>query len=99
MRDFALRLPAGTQPAARSFLLVTRSKEFDMTEQKNEGEGNHTAARAYNDEQHRFAQSGKVQPAAEDARKAVESAEGKELRNAERLGKAHAKGEDPALKR
>jgi hypothetical protein len=75
------------------------SEEVEMAEQKNEGEGNQTAARAYNDEQHKFAQSGKVQPAAKDAAKAIDSKEGPDLREAERLGKSHAKGEDPALKR
>jgi hypothetical protein len=70
-----------------------------MADQKNEGEGNHTAARKYNEEQQRFAQSGKVQPAAEDAAKALDSSERPKLEEAERLGKAHAKAEDPALKR
>ena len=67
--------------------------------QKNEGEGNRTAAREYNQAQHEFAKSGKVQPAAEDAARAVAGKEGEKLREAERLGKAHAKAEDPALKR
>ncbi|MBN8927518.1 MAG: hypothetical protein BGO51_16700 [Rhodospirillales bacterium 69-11] len=70
-----------------------------MAEQKNEGEGNHTAAKAYDDAQKKFAQSGKVKPAAEDAARAVDGPEGPSLREAERLGKAHAKAEDPALKR
>jgi hypothetical protein len=70
-----------------------------MAEQKNEGEGNQTAARAYNDDQHRFAKGGKVQPAAKDTAEAVVSKEGPELRKAERLGKSHAKGEDPDVRR
>ncbi|MBN8873346.1 MAG: hypothetical protein J0H67_10960 [Rhodospirillales bacterium] len=70
-----------------------------MADQKNEGEGNHTAARVYDEAQKQFAQSGKVKPAAEDAARAVDGAEGPALREAERIGKAHAKGEDPALKR
>ncbi len=70
-----------------------------MAEQKNEGEGNQTAARAYNEEQHRFAQSGKVKPAAEDAARALDSDEAPALKEAERLGKAHAKAEDPEVKR
>jgi hypothetical protein len=70
-----------------------------MAEQRNEGEGNRTAAREYNDAQHRFAKSGKVEPAAKDAARAVDSPEGRKLEEAERIGKAHAKAEDPAVKR
>jgi hypothetical protein len=70
-----------------------------MTEQRNEGEGNHTAAREYNEAQQAFAKSGKVKPAADDAARARDSAERPKLDEAERLGKAHAKAEDPKLKR
>jgi hypothetical protein len=66
---------------------------------KNEGEGNRTAARAYNDEQKRFAQSGKVDQAAQDAAAAVDGPERTELRNADELGKRHARAEDPVVKR
>jgi hypothetical protein len=69
-----------------------------MTTQKNEGEGNHTAARHYNDAQKRFAESGKVDPAAKDAARAVDGPEGSELRKAEELGRRHAHGEDPQVK-
>jgi hypothetical protein len=68
-----------------------------MTTQKNEGEGNHTAARAFNRDQKRFVESGKVEQAAEDAARAVDSGEAKELREAERIGKQHSHGEDPAV--
>ncbi len=70
-----------------------------MTDQKNEGEGSRTAARQYNEAQQRFAQSGKVKAAAEDAAHAVDSSERPALQEAERIGKAHAKAEDPAVKR
>ncbi len=70
-----------------------------MAEQKNEGEGNWTAARDYDRDQKRFAESGKVDKAAHDAERAVEGAEGDKLRQAEEAGKRHAKDEDPALKR
>ncbi len=70
-----------------------------MTTQKNEGEGNHTAAKQYNDAQKKFAQSGKVDPAARDAARAVDGPEGSELRKAEEIGKRHAHGEDPQLKK
>jgi hypothetical protein len=69
-----------------------------MTQQKNEGEGNRTAAKQYNDAQKRFAESGKVEAAAKDAARAVDGPEGGELRDAELLGKRHARGEDPQVK-
>jgi hypothetical protein len=67
--------------------------------EKNEGEGNKTAARHYNEEQRRFAQSGAVDQKAKEAERALEGGEGKELERAEEVGKSHAKGEDPALKK
>ena len=67
--------------------------------QKNEGEGNRTAARAYNEATEKFAKSGRVQEQAELAKKAVDSEEKAELDEAERVGKSKARGEDPALKR
>ncbi len=70
-----------------------------MTTQKNEGEGNHTAAKQYNDAQKAFSESGKVEPAAKDAARAVDGPEGGELRKAEAVGKRHAHGEDPQLKK
>ena len=70
-----------------------------MAEQKNEGEGNRTAAREFNRDQQRFVEQGKVNEAARDAAQAVDGAEGEKLREAEKIGKSHAKGEDPALKR
>ncbi len=69
-----------------------------MADQKNEGEGNHTAAKQYNDAQKRFAASGKVEPAAKDAARAVDGPEGPDLRKAEEIGKRHAHGEDPQVK-
>ena len=65
--------------------------------QKNEGEGNRTAARAYDQAQRAFVESGRVEPAAADAKKAREGAERAELDAAEAAGKAHSHGEDPAL--
>ena len=71
----------------------------DKPTQRNEGEGNRTAAREYNKAQHDFARSGKVEEKAAEARKAVDGAEGRELRDAELVGKRHAAQEDPELKR
>jgi hypothetical protein len=75
------------------------TKGQSMSTQKNEGEGNHTAAKQYNDAQKSFAESGKVEPAAQDAARAVDGPEGAELRKAEEAGKRHAHGEDPQLKK
>jgi hypothetical protein len=73
------------------------SKPAGTTE--NQGEGNWEAARAYDSDQRSFAESGKVEPAAEDAKRALHSKDAKELKEAERIGKSHSHGEDPALKR
>jgi hypothetical protein len=67
--------------------------------QRNEGEGNRTAAAEYNKGATRTAHSGKVEQAAHEAREAIDGPEGKELREAEQKGRAHAKGEDPQVKR
>jgi len=58
--------------------------------QQNEGEGNKTAAREYNEAQHRFAQSGKVEEKAREAERAMASPERAELERAEAIGKARA---------
>ena len=66
---------------------------------KNEGEGNRTAARVYNEATEKFAKSGRVQAQAELAGKAVDSEEKAALDQAERAGKSKARGEDPAVER
>jgi hypothetical protein len=67
--------------------------------QKNEGEGNKTAAREYNQAQRQFVQSGQVEQKAREAEKAIEGEEGRDLERAEAEGKRHSHGEDPALKK
>jgi hypothetical protein len=67
--------------------------------QANEGEGNKTAARHYDDAQTAFAKSGKVADKAREAADAVDGPEGKELEKAAAEGKRHSHGEDPAIKR
>lgn len=59
--------------------------------QRNEGEGNKTAARHYNEATTEFAKSGEVDAKAKEARKAVDGAESDKLRNAEREGLAKAR--------
>ena len=53
------------------------------TDQKNEGEGNRTADRKYREDVRRHVQSGAPEAAAKEAEHALDSEEGKELREAE----------------
>ena len=69
-----------------------------MADQKNEGEGNKTAARHYNEKTENFAKSGQVDQKAQEARDALDGDEARELEHAEAEGKSHARGEDPAVK-
>ena len=64
----------------------------------NEGEGNKTAARQYNEAQQRFAQSGKVEEKAREAEQGLDGPEKEALQQAEAVGKRHSAGEDPAVK-
>jgi hypothetical protein len=57
-----------------------------MTNQRNEGEGNKTAARRFNKKERAFVKSGKVEKAAEEAKRAVQSSEAESLKQAEREG-------------
>ena len=74
-----------------------RSKK-EMSGERNEGEGNQTAARQYNEAQQQFVRSGKVDQQARDAEKGLDSAERTELENADLVGKRHIAEEDPAVK-
>ena len=70
-----------------------------MTQRKDkvEGEGSYSGTKDYNERQRKFMQSGKVEDAARDAQPQSEQ-EKHEMQKAERIGKQHAKGEDPALR-
>jgi hypothetical protein len=59
--------------------------------QPNEGEGNRTAARDYNQRTEKFVHSGKVEESAKRAERAVEGGERADLEKAEEIGKRHAK--------
>lgn len=59
---------------------------------ENEGEGNKTAARHYNEATQKYVESGRVDQAAEEAAQALDGPEGDELRQAEEEGKSHAAG-------
>ena len=65
---------------------------------RNEGEGNKTAARQYNEAQHKFAKSGKVEDKAREAEHALDK-DKQELERAEAIGKRHSHGEDPKLRK
>jgi hypothetical protein len=64
----------------------------------NEGEGNKTAAREYNEAQRRFVESGKVAEKAREAEQAIDR-DKRELERAEAVGKRHKAGEDPEITR
>lgn len=70
-----------------------------MPNQKNEGEGNRTAAREYNEATRRFTESGRVEKSSKAAKRAVESSEKAELERAEQAGKSKMREEDPAIER
>ena len=57
------------------------------------------SAREYDRKVKDFEESGRVEKAAAEARRAVESPEGEELRRAERVGKSRAKGFDAGGKK
>lgn len=63
-----------------------------------EGEGSYSAARAYRQGIEKTMKSGKIEEKAQEAKRALEGAEGDELREAERRGQSAAKMEDPALR-
>ena len=63
-----------------------------------EGEGSYSGTKDYNERTKKFVQSGKVEQAARDAEPKSEE-EKHAMQKAERIGKQHAKGEDPALKK
>lgn len=63
-----------------------------------QGEGNVVAGRRYDQAQREFVESGRVDDAARRA--APQNArEAEQMESAEQEGRAHAKGEDPALRR
>jgi len=63
-----------------------------------QGEGNYVAGRRYDEAQRDFVQSGQVDDAARRA-PPQNTREAEEMEAAEKEGRSHAKGEDPALRR
>jgi hypothetical protein len=62
------------------------------------GEGNHSADRRYREETKRFIDSGRVEQAAADAKRALED-DGEALEAAEQEGRSHVAEEDPQIHR
>ena len=69
----------------------------DKDKDKVEGEGSYQGSKDYNERTKKFVDSGKVDDAARAAKPQSEE-EAHQMHKAERIGKQHAKGEDPALK-
>jgi hypothetical protein len=70
------------------------------SQEGNQGEGNRTAARKYNEAQQRFVRSGKVDQKAHEAERDFGDEKiRRELEHAEAIGKRHAAKEDPEVKR
>jgi hypothetical protein len=77
---------------------MQQRKEFART--RNEGEGNRTAAREYNEAQRQFIRSGRVDQRAREAEKDLHDEDiRRELEHAETVGKRHIAKEDPEVKR
>jgi hypothetical protein len=75
-------------------------KREEFTQQRNEGEGNRTAAREYNQSQQRFIRSGQVDRKAHEAERDLSNESiRRELEHAEAVGRRHSAGEDPQVKR
>lgn len=75
-------------------------KEKELVDQKNEGEGNRTAAREYNKAQQRFVRSGQVDQKAREAERDLHDEDiRRELEHAEAVGRRHSAEEDPEVKR
>ena len=69
-------------------------------EDEEKGEGNRAADKQYRERTERFIKQGGVEPAADEARRAMKDDEQREeLERAEETGRSHIAEEDPALKR
>jgi hypothetical protein len=75
----------------------TRSSRPSAQDDRNEGEGNRTAARRFNESEQAFAASGRVKRAARDARPRSDD-EAADMDRAEQAGRSHARDEDPAVR-
>ena len=78
---------------------MAESKQPQESTQQNEGEGNRTAARQYNEAQRRFVESGEVDKKAHEAEHALDTPEKSVMERAEAVGKSHKRAEDPEITR
>lgn len=78
---------------------MAESKKPQESHQRNEGEGNRTAARHYSEAQRRFVESGKPDEKSRAAEHALDTPEKKVMERAEAVGKSHKRGEDPEITR
>ena len=74
------------------------SKKPVEVSSKVQGEGDYESAKRYTDSVRSFVDSGKVTAAVEKAKPETPQVQ-QELENAEKIGVAHSKGEDPGVKR
>jgi len=75
-------------------------KGKDFTTSRNEGDGDRTTAREYNEAQRQFIRSGQVDRKAREAEKDLKDEDiRRELEHAETVGKRHVAKEDPEVKR
>jgi hypothetical protein len=78
---------------------MAENKQPQERTPQNEGEGNRTAAREYNEAQHRFVEAGKVDRKAREAEQALDTPEKRAMERAEAIGKSHKRAEDPEITR
>ena len=76
---------------------MAKDKEQNKEQDKVEGEGSYSGTKDYNERTRKFMESGKVEDAARKAEPKTEE-EKHAMQKAERIGKQHAKEEDPALR-
>jgi len=80
-----------TPPAAEQ---AAKHEGTASSETELEGEGSYTAGRRYDDSVRDFVDSGAVEGSAREAQRAVDSPEGDDLRDAERIGKGGARSNE-----
>lgn len=72
----------------------------EVAGQRNEGEGNRTSAREYNEAQQRFIRSGQVDQKAHETERDMRDRDiRRELERAATVGQRHSHGEDPEVRR
>ena len=70
---------------------MTAKDKGRSTRTRNEGEGNRSAAKVYNDATHAYVKSGKADKAAKNAERALSTPEATDLTSAEAKGRARAR--------